>query len=43
MLFHDTKPQTAAMLPNLLRELKRRGYSVVHVVPPDAPFDRGGK
>jgi peptidoglycan/xylan/chitin deacetylase (PgdA/CDA1 family) len=33
VLFHDTKAQTAAMLPAFLRELKRRGYRVVHVVP----------
>jgi peptidoglycan/xylan/chitin deacetylase (PgdA/CDA1 family) len=33
VLFHDTKAQTAAMLPAFLRELKRRGYRVVHTVP----------
>jgi peptidoglycan/xylan/chitin deacetylase (PgdA/CDA1 family) len=33
VLFHDTKTQTAAMLPAFLRELKRRGYRVVHVTP----------
>jgi peptidoglycan/xylan/chitin deacetylase (PgdA/CDA1 family) len=33
VLLHDTKRQTAQMLPALLRELKRRGYRVVHVVP----------
>jgi len=33
VLFHDTKSQTALMLPAFLRELKRRGYSVVHVTP----------
>ncbi len=32
VLLHDTKAQTAAMLPSLLRELKRRGYRIVHVV-----------
>lgn len=32
VLFHDTKQQTARMLPAFLRELKRRGYSVVHIV-----------
>lgn len=32
VLFHDTKSQTAAMLPVFLRELKRRGYRIVHVV-----------
>ena len=33
VLLHDTKAQTAQMLPALLRELKRRGYRIVHVVP----------
>ena len=33
VLFHDTKAQTAAMLPAFLRALKRNGYRVVHVVP----------
>lgn len=33
VLFHDTKTQTARMLPAFLRELKRRGYSIVHVIP----------
>jgi peptidoglycan/xylan/chitin deacetylase (PgdA/CDA1 family) len=33
VLFHDTKVQTAQMLPALLRELKKRGYRIVHVVP----------
>jgi len=33
VLFHDTKAQTAAMLPGLLRKLKGTGYRVVHVVP----------
>jgi peptidoglycan/xylan/chitin deacetylase (PgdA/CDA1 family) len=37
VLFHDTKRQTAAMLPAFLRALKARGYSIVHVVPPDRP------
>ena len=32
VLFHDTKAQTAAMLPAFLRALKARGYHVVHVV-----------
>ena len=34
ILFHDTKQQTAAMLPALLRSLKAGGYRVVHVVGP---------
>src|ERR1043166_5383164 len=33
VLFHDTQAQTARMLPALLRDLKRQGYRVVHVVP----------
>ncbi len=33
VLFHDTKAQTARMLPAFLRELKRRGFRIVHVVP----------
>jgi peptidoglycan/xylan/chitin deacetylase (PgdA/CDA1 family) len=33
VLFHDTKAQTAQMLPTFLRALKRRGYRIVHVVP----------
>ena len=33
VLFHDTKEQTAQMLPAFLHELKRRGYSVVQLVP----------
>ena len=33
VLLHDTRMQTAHMLPSFLRELKRRGYKIVHVVP----------
>jgi len=36
VLFHDTKRQTAAMLPAFLRALKARGFRVVHVVPAKA-------
>jgi peptidoglycan/xylan/chitin deacetylase (PgdA/CDA1 family) len=32
ILFHDTKAQTAAMLPAFLRTLKTRGFSIVDVV-----------
>jgi peptidoglycan-N-acetylglucosamine deacetylase len=35
VLFHDTRSQTAAMLPHYLRELKRRGYKIVHIVAAD--------
>jgi peptidoglycan-N-acetylglucosamine deacetylase len=34
VLFHDTKRQTAAMLPAFLRSLKAGGYRVVHMVGP---------
>ena len=39
LLLHDTQPKTVEALPYLLRELKRRGYRVVHVVSatPDRP------
>lgn len=39
LLLHDIQGRTAAMLPTLLRELKARGYRIVHVVPatPDRP------
>jgi peptidoglycan/xylan/chitin deacetylase (PgdA/CDA1 family) len=37
LLFHDTKQQTAALVPEFLRALKRRGYTVVHVTPPTRP------
>jgi peptidoglycan/xylan/chitin deacetylase (PgdA/CDA1 family) len=33
VLFHDTKAQTAQMLPAFLHELKKRGYRIVHVIP----------
>ncbi len=32
VLLHDTKQQTAAMLPDFLQALKTEGYRVVHVV-----------
>ena len=37
VLFHDTKMQIARMIPVFLRELKRRGYRIVHVVPAGNP------
>src|ERR1700737_1458035 len=37
LLLHDTKQQTAAMLPDLLRELKKRGYKIVNIVPGTNP------
>ncbi|MGC2176611.1 MAG: polysaccharide deacetylase family protein, partial [Bradyrhizobium sp.] len=33
ILFHDTKVQTAAMLPAFLRYLRDNGYHIVHVTP----------
>ena len=32
ILFHDTKQQTAVMVPLLLRALKQEGYTIVHIV-----------
>jgi peptidoglycan/xylan/chitin deacetylase (PgdA/CDA1 family) len=39
LLLHDIQTKTVEALPSLLRELKRRGYKVVQVVPatPDRP------
>jgi len=37
VLFHDTKAQTAQMLPAFLREIKHRGYRIVHIVPARRP------
>ena len=39
LLLHDIHARTVAALPALLKELKRRGYRIVHVVPatPDLP------
>ncbi|MGO9674555.1 MAG: polysaccharide deacetylase family protein [Methylocella sp.] len=37
LLLHDSKAQTAAMLPDLLRELKQRGFRIVHIEPGDDP------
>jgi len=33
VLFHDTKSQTAQMLPTFLHELKKRGFRIVHIIP----------
>ena len=33
VLLHDTKRETALMLPVFLRALKKKGYRIVHVVP----------
>jgi peptidoglycan/xylan/chitin deacetylase (PgdA/CDA1 family) len=37
ILFHDTKAQTAAMLPAFLRYLSDHGYHIVHVIPAAEP------
>jgi peptidoglycan-N-acetylglucosamine deacetylase len=37
LLLHDNKQQTAAMLPDLLQELKKRGYKIVNIVPGTNP------
>ena len=39
LLLHDIQPRTVTALPRILRELKTRGYRIVHVVPatPDRP------
>lgn len=43
LLLHDTKDSTATMMPALLRELKARGYKIVHLVPkiPTPPLATG--
>jgi peptidoglycan/xylan/chitin deacetylase (PgdA/CDA1 family) len=40
LLLHDIKPATALGLPELLHELKVRGYRIVHVVPATAELPR---
>jgi peptidoglycan/xylan/chitin deacetylase (PgdA/CDA1 family) len=35
-LLHDIQAKTATMLPQLLRDLKARGYRIVHIVPAGA-------
>jgi peptidoglycan/xylan/chitin deacetylase (PgdA/CDA1 family) len=39
LLLHDIQPRTVTALPRILRELKARGYRIVHVVPatPERP------
>ena len=48
LLMHDNHPWTAEMVPMLLRELKAKGYRIVHIVPgpgagPTAPGHEGWK
>jgi peptidoglycan-N-acetylglucosamine deacetylase len=40
LLLHDIQPATAQALPTLLKELKERGYRIVHVVPADTTHVR---
>jgi peptidoglycan-N-acetylglucosamine deacetylase len=37
LLLHDTKQQTASMLPDLLQDLKKGGYKIVNIVPGTNP------
>ncbi len=37
LLLHDTRHQTAAMLPLFLREMKQRGFKIVALVPGSQP------
>ncbi|MFN3546443.1 MAG: polysaccharide deacetylase family protein [Mesorhizobium sp.] len=39
ILFHDLHARTATMLPQLLSDLKARGYKVVHLVPARADVE----
>jgi hypothetical protein len=36
LLLHDIQPATALALPDILKELKTRGFKIVHVVPATA-------
>src|SRR5262249_58921084 len=36
LLLHDIQPATAIALPDILKELKARGFKIVHVVPGSA-------
>ena len=36
ILFHDIQRRTAIALPKFMRELKKRGYKIVHVAPADS-------
>lgn len=36
LLLHDIQPRTVEALPTILRELKARGYRIVHVIPADS-------
>jgi peptidoglycan/xylan/chitin deacetylase (PgdA/CDA1 family) len=36
LLLHDIHPATVAAMPGLLKELRQRGFHIVHVVPTSA-------
>src|SRR6202023_3563694 len=40
LLLHDMPPRAPPMLPQRLRELKRRVYRIVHVVPASPPLPK---
>jgi peptidoglycan/xylan/chitin deacetylase (PgdA/CDA1 family) len=40
LLLHDIQPRTVEALPYLLKELKRRGYRIVHIVPASADMPK---
>ena len=42
VLLHDIQPRTVAMLPIFLKELKKRGYRIVHFVPGPGPLETRG-
>jgi len=44
LLLHDIHPATVAALPELLKQLKERGFHIVHVVPAPAaaPVEMAG-
>jgi peptidoglycan/xylan/chitin deacetylase (PgdA/CDA1 family) len=37
VLFHDSRPSTAQMMPDFLKALKARGFRLVHIVPGPGP------
>jgi peptidoglycan/xylan/chitin deacetylase (PgdA/CDA1 family) len=39
VLFHDIQPRTVAMFPMFLKELKKRGFRIVHLVPGPGPLE----
>jgi peptidoglycan/xylan/chitin deacetylase (PgdA/CDA1 family) len=39
VLFHDTREQTAVMIPEFLRQLKLNHFRIVHIVPGSGPLE----